>query len=295
LLNTNIVIDLGGSTLSASALVILNEQSVSGDQSSITVNAVRISVDIAVTGITNLSQTLDIVISRSEAAFSVCPLADLAVVKTDDPDPVGVNGLLTYTLTVTNNGPDDATMTQLVDTLDPTVVFVSATPSQGACMEAALVVTCDLGTIPNQGNATVIIEIIPSAVGQITNEVVVDSEIGDPNLDDNTDVEVTTVEAAPATFLVTKNFSDDNPGEVEVTISCNTGLPLMQTHAISEGDPVNFVVGDFESGSMDCEVSESVPLGYSQSNVTPPWSRCCCSAVPTGACARSTAKRSRPS
>jgi hypothetical protein len=65
-----------------------------------------------------------------------------------------------------------------------------------------------------------------------------------------------------ARFLVTKNFDDDNPSEVEVTLSCNTGLPLEQTTTISEGDPVNFVVGDFEQGSLNCEVSEVVPLGY---------------------------------
>jgi hypothetical protein len=66
-----------------------------------------------------------------------------------------------------------------------------------------------------------------------------------------------------ARFLVAKNFSDDNTAEVEVTLSCNTGLPLEQTTAISKGDPVNFVVGDFEQGTLDCEVTEVVPAGYS--------------------------------
>jgi subtilisin-like proprotein convertase family protein len=66
-----------------------------------------------------------------------------------------------------------------------------------------------------------------------------------------------------ATFAVAKVFTDGNPGEVEVTISCNTGLPLEQSKLISEGDGVTFVVTDYDDGEMDCTITESVPGGYS--------------------------------
>jgi hypothetical protein len=65
-----------------------------------------------------------------------------------------------------------------------------------------------------------------------------------------------------ATFAVTKDFTDDNPAGVEVTISCNTGLPLEQSKVITEGESVEFVVVDFDNGEMDCEVTEEVPAGY---------------------------------
>jgi len=65
-----------------------------------------------------------------------------------------------------------------------------------------------------------------------------------------------------ATFGVSKVFSDDRPGSVDVTLSCNTGLPLTQTHTISNGDPVFFVVKSFESGFMDCTVTEEPDNGY---------------------------------
>jgi hypothetical protein len=61
----------------------------------------------------------------------------------------------------------------------------------------------------------------------------------------------------PATFLVTKSFSDGNPAEVEVTLTCNGGLPLEQSFLISDGNPVNFVVTNFTEGEMDCEVTET--------------------------------------
>jgi len=67
-----------------------------------------------------------------------------------------------------------------------------------------------------------------------------------------------------ARFPVTKDFDDDNPAEVDVTISCNTGLPLMQTQTITEAGPgVTFVVTDFENAAMDCTITETAGVdGY---------------------------------
>ena len=67
---------------------------------------------------------------------------------------------------------------------------------------------------------------------------------------------------ALATFAVNKDFDDNNPADVEVNISCNTGLPLQQTTTISQGDGVVFVVTDFNEGEMDCEITESETAGY---------------------------------
>ncbi len=66
-----------------------------------------------------------------------------------------------------------------------------------------------------------------------------------------------------ATFIVTKVFTDGNPNEVGVSISCDNGLPIKSDSTISQGSQVTFVVGSFESGKLNCEVSESpVPAGY---------------------------------
>ncbi len=65
-----------------------------------------------------------------------------------------------------------------------------------------------------------------------------------------------------ATFAVNKVFTDGNPGDVEVTLSCNTGLPLEQSKVISEGDGVKFVVTDYDDGELDCEVTETPLAGY---------------------------------
>jgi hypothetical protein len=71
--------------------------------------------------------------------------------------------------------------------------------------------------------------------------------------------------AAMATFEVIKDFSDDNPGEVEVTLDCFTGLPITQSQTISESQNVVFIVEAFADGELDCNVTESDVLGYSAS------------------------------
>jgi len=66
-----------------------------------------------------------------------------------------------------------------------------------------------------------------------------------------------------ATFEVNKVFTDGNPGEVDVTLNCFTGLPLTQTQTISEDQNVVFVVTDYDDGELDCEVVEEDVSGYS--------------------------------
>jgi hypothetical protein len=62
-----------------------------------------------------------------------------------------------------------------------------------------------------------------------------------------------------AEFEVTKEFTDgDNPTSVEVTLSCFTGLPLVQSQDIDETQEVTFVVESFTHEALDCEVSEDL-------------------------------------
>ncbi len=118
--------------------------------------------------------------------------ADLAVTKTDSPDPVTAGVDLTYTVTVTNNGPDAATGVALSDTLPVGVALVSSTPSQGSCT-GTFPVTCDLGTLANAATATVTIVVRPATPGTITNSASVTSNVFDPDPANNTAAADTTV------------------------------------------------------------------------------------------------------
>ena len=131
--------------------------------------------------------------------------ADLSVSKAASPDPVLLEEELTYSLTVTNNGPSDATDATLTDTLPEGVSFVAAS---GDCAEVGGTVTCNLSTLARGDNVTVTIVVTATAAGTITNTASVTSSVTDPSTGDNTVVESTTVSAV-ADLSLTKSESSD--------------------------------------------------------------------------------------
>jgi uncharacterized repeat protein (TIGR01451 family) len=137
-------------------------------------------------------------VSRYQFARLIRPLAeeqaDLEISKADSPDPVTVGDNLTYTITVTNRGPDPATNVVVTDTLPSGVTFVSASPG---CVHSAGVVTCNLGTIPAGDSVTITIVVTPTAPGTISNTATVTSDTLDPNTANNSDAEPTEVQSGP--------------------------------------------------------------------------------------------------
>jgi uncharacterized repeat protein (TIGR01451 family) len=124
----------------------------------------------------------------------VAASADLSLTKTDSPDPVTVGSSLTYTVTVTNNGPDAATGVRVRDRLPAGVTFVSAVSSQGPCQQNSGRVLCNLGKINNGANATVTIVVSPTSTGLLRNTANVTSRITDPNTANNRSTAKTTVQ-----------------------------------------------------------------------------------------------------
>ena len=133
------------------------------------------------------------------------PSADLSVTKDDTPDPVLLGEELTYTVTIINSGPSDATDVVLTDTLPAAASFVSAS---AGCGEAGGAVTCTIGTIASGDTATVSITVAPTEVSTITNTATASSAVADPSTGDNTATETTTVNPA-ADLSVTKADSPD--------------------------------------------------------------------------------------
>jgi uncharacterized repeat protein (TIGR01451 family) len=128
--------------------------------------------------------------------FTLVPqVADLAVTKTDAPDPVHVGQTLVYTVTVTNEGPLAAAGVTLTDTLPKNAGFGSAATTQGSCTvkPAKRLVTCNLGAMAAGATVTVTISVKPTSKGTITNVAqVTAASPPDPNTANN-DTEAATV------------------------------------------------------------------------------------------------------
>jgi uncharacterized repeat protein (TIGR01451 family) len=133
--------------------------------------------------------------NSSTATTRVNPAADLAVTKTDSPDPVHIGQALTYTIKVTNNGPQTATGVTLSDTLPKGAGFGSTTTSQGTCSfkPDKRMVTCNLGNLASGATATVTIIVKPTSKGTITNTATVTGSPTDPNTTNNKAVATTSV------------------------------------------------------------------------------------------------------
>ena len=157
--------------------------------------------------------------------------ADLAVATLDSPDPVIVGTPLTYTITVTNNGPDAAPNVSLQNTLPASVNYVSATPSAGACTGTA-VLTCLLGTLANGASATVTIVVTPTAIGQLANTVSATSmALADPPAS-NIATTQTAVVGPPQTFTVS-NTNDSGAGSLRQAILDANAHPGADTIAFA--------------------------------------------------------------
>lgn len=168
----------------------------------------------------------------ADASDVTDPAADMAIEKGDSADPVPVNSSLTYTLTVTNNGPNNADGVEISDSLPPSVTFDSATPDQGSCSESGGFVACQLGQLAS-GNSTMIdITVTTGGSDQtITNTASVVSSLPDPDTSNNTATEQTVVGLEAPERADLSIVKDDAPDPVVV------GNTLTYTLNVSNGGP----------------------------------------------------------
>jgi uncharacterized repeat protein (TIGR01451 family) len=158
-----------GATATFTPQVQVNTTTAAGTTLNITTTISTTSTD-SVSG-NNSASTTNLVTSRSNA--------DVAIVKTDSPDPLYTGQYLTYRLAATNNGPATATNVTITDVLPAGVIFLSANTSIGSCA-GTTTVTCALGSL-NVGN-TQYVDLIVQAntTGPITNTATVTRTETDP-------------------------------------------------------------------------------------------------------------------
>ncbi len=137
--------------------------------------------------------------------------SDLKVSKTVDKTTANTGDTITYTVTISNSGPNDATGVNVTDMLPSGLTFVSATSTLGS-----YATTTGIWTIGNLANAssttlTMVATINNNTTGQtITNTAVGKSDLPDPNPSDDTTSVNVSVNVPP--YVCTSNCGGGGGG-----------------------------------------------------------------------------------
>ena len=133
--------------------------------------------------------------------------ADLAISKSDEPDPVGASTTLTYTLSVSNVGPSTASAITVTDTLPPGVTYGNASGFGWNCDHNSGIVTCTMSSLAIGVAPDVIITVTtPVTGGIIVNTASLTATTPDPDVTNNvttTDTLVTALVDLELTKVVT--------------------------------------------------------------------------------------------
>lgn len=197
------------------------------------------------------------------------PAADLAITKADSPDPVVTGTDLTYTLTVTNKGPDAAVDVTVTDTLPAETTFVSCSATGGGvCGGAGNNRTVTFATLASGATETVtLVATVCCSVADgapINNTASVSAATMDPDASNNMDMETTTASNPAPTIsgaAVDKpTLWPPNHQMVDVTVSYGVSDNCPQpanacTLSVSSNEPDN-EAGDGDTTS-DWEIVDA--------------------------------------
>ena len=135
--------------------------------------------------------------------------ADLAVGIAAVPNPVLIGGTLTYTVSLTNNGPSPATSIAVTNALPASVQIQSTTVSTGTVSTVGNVILWSLASLARGASATATITVTPTAEGSITATATAGAAEFDPITANNTATVTTTV--GPAADLALSLTGLPNP------------------------------------------------------------------------------------
>lgn len=200
--------------------------------------------------------------NNSSQATTVTNGADLAITKTDSPDPVNGGGRITYTINVTNNGPNDAVGVRVRDTLSSSTTFVSGSASGAGWTfshTSGVLTATRAATLANGATASFTYQAtVNVGSGNVANSAVVD----------------TTGAGATADF-------DPNNNTAIANTAVNPGADASITKLVSatpvvEGSTVTFTLRPRNAGPSvisTAVVTDALPAGFAGVAITssPNW------------------------
>lgn len=164
-------------------------------------------------------------------------IADLSIIKSDSMDPVAGQSF-TYTVDVANAGPSTATAVEVTDVLPSGLVFDS---SPDGCTENLGTVTCVIGNMTSgqMESRSFVVNLMAPIPSVASNTATVAGAEFDPDLDNNSDTEETTLDVIPPTVTNINTFYDSGDGVLEEceTVNRNWVQRLLVTFSETMFDP----------------------------------------------------------
>ena len=186
----------------------------------------------------------------------VLPAADLRLTKTvDDPTPDYLDQV-TFTITITNDGPTAASGVEVSDSLPPGLGYDSSTASQGAYVPGTGVWT--VGGLASGASATLDIVVDVNDTGLIAN-------IAQVSASDNADPDSTPGNGVPP---------EDDQGNATVTVPPSVDLVVVKVvddPTPEELDVVTYTVtltNNGPDGATNVELTDALPVGVSYDSHT---------------------------
>jgi uncharacterized repeat protein (TIGR01451 family) len=193
------------------------------------------------------NETDSVSVNNSATSTTAVGITNLGITKTDSPDPVSSGGTLTYTVVVTNSGPDASTGATITDALPAGVTFSSASPG---CVNSSGTVTCTVGALANGGSQSfTITTTVTASSGTLSNTATIVANESDPVPANNSSTATTSV--GVTNLGITKT---DSPDPV------SSGGTLTYTVVATNGGP------DVSTGST---ITDVLPAGVTFSSASP--------------------------
>ena len=190
--------------------------------------------------------------------FPTCNGTDLAITKSDSPDPVTAGGQLNYSIGVTNNGPGDATQVVVTDTLPASVVFLSSSIPCAAGPGTQRI--CNIGSLANGASTSFTIQVrvlTSTPPGSITNTATVAGHELDPDGSNNT-ASATTEVIAQADLAIAKECKPDQPNTAPAG---STTFCEIYVDNLGPSDAQNVVITDRIISNTSFTVTAIIPTG----------------------------------
>jgi uncharacterized repeat protein (TIGR01451 family) len=155
--------------------------------------------------------------------------AELALTKTVSNATPNVGDQITFTVTLTNNGPQAATGVTVTDLLPAGLTFVSAAPSQGTYTSGTGV--WNVGTIASGASTTLVITAtVVSPNAQTNSATITASDQADPNPNNNAASVAETPQQADLALVKTVSTATPNVGDqITFTITLTNAGPQTAT------------------------------------------------------------------